>query len=590
MSQPAKNRWLGVGGSALATLGAVSVLVLALADPTGGATALDMAIRWLTVGLASTLLAFGVAWAVRATRDERQSRAFRLRAPHTRIRGLNPTSVGVKPSAHPDLARAYLHRSIDKELDRAIRAGLGSTGPWLVEITGRCAVGKTRTLFEALRRYDSTKTPLHLVAPVDAEAVRALFDRASGAMKVRTPAALWLDNIEAFIADGLSVEDLYRWRAGGPKRLVVATSGSMPLPASRDVLTSLAASSRRIELDPTTTSEMQPLKARLPSGRFRTACTHGWAAYLVAAPLLAEKLLLQRHPGETEECPEGAALVRAVMDWARCGRTDAIGDGHLRGLWGRYVTPGRPCTDARFDVGLDWALRPVCAEIALLECVDSGYMLNPSVTQIAAEEGSVPQLEEVWAVAMAADPPTQQFYVSAKALSHGRANDATIGLSRVISAPADRVSPIIAALAADMLGHMLMGLEQYKRAIVVYQVNIDRFMDHADRGLRELGAISWLAKAVALDECSGPSQVEQHREAMRLLQRLAEKYFENHDSALRAAALEAAFLGIERELGSAEEVARDQVGRTEALRVWDAIIHDYMSDPGVFPLNEPNQF
>jgi hypothetical protein len=53
---------------------------------------------------------------------------------------------------------------------------------------------------------------------------------------------------------------------------------------------------------------------------------HGLAAYLVAGRELERKLATARHAPNEAACPEGMAMVSAVIDWARCRRTDPIND------------------------------------------------------------------------------------------------------------------------------------------------------------------------------------------------------------------------------------------------------------------------
>ncbi len=69
---------------------------------------------------------------------------------------------------------AYVERAIDVDLRGALEAAVCGEGPWLVVVSGPSKVGKSRTLFEALRRVSGgLGRPLRVVAPVDTEAVRA---------------------------------------------------------------------------------------------------------------------------------------------------------------------------------------------------------------------------------------------------------------------------------------------------------------------------------------------------------------------------------------------------------------------------------
>ena len=65
------------------------------------------------------------------------------------------------------------------------------------EDVGPNEVGKSRTLFEAIHRYDAEQDHLHLVAPRDAAALRDLLDPAKGVLRFGGPAVLWLDDVES---------------------------------------------------------------------------------------------------------------------------------------------------------------------------------------------------------------------------------------------------------------------------------------------------------------------------------------------------------------------------------------------------------
>ena len=98
-----------------------------------------------------------------------------LRVPVAPIDEVDPTLIGVDPAAGTALGGAalpdYLSRSVDAQLTDGIQKALAGQGPWLVVAVGESKVGKSRTLFEALRRCASRWDRLKLVAPVDAKAL-----------------------------------------------------------------------------------------------------------------------------------------------------------------------------------------------------------------------------------------------------------------------------------------------------------------------------------------------------------------------------------------------------------------------------------
>ncbi|MDQ4094447.1 MAG: hypothetical protein M3143_13975, partial [Actinomycetota bacterium] len=121
---------------------------------------------------------------------------------------------------------AYVERAIDVDLRGALEAAVCGEGPWLVVVSGPSKVGKSRTLFEALRRVSGgLGRPLRVVAPVDTEAVRALVSSGQSSRRDKTPTVLWLDDLEPFLNQGLSFQMLSQWHAGGLHRVVAATYG-----------------------------------------------------------------------------------------------------------------------------------------------------------------------------------------------------------------------------------------------------------------------------------------------------------------------------------------------------------------------------
>ena len=211
---------------------------------------------------------------------------------------------------------------------------------------------------------------------------------------------------------------------------------------------------REIPLLPTSSDELEPLRGRLPDAEFDAVCRHGLAAYLVAGPALQRKLTTARHaPGEAA-CPQGVAVVHAAVDWARCGRTDPIGDDTLRTLWPAYLPAGIDPSDDGFGIGVDWALRPVAATIALLQRFD-GYRAYDYVIRLASDRpGTQPPPDPVWAAAIHTASPTEAFTVGAVAYRHSRFADAMEAMIRARDSSVDE----LAARAGINLGFVLRKL------------------------------------------------------------------------------------------------------------------------------------
>ena len=306
----------------------------------------------------------------------------RLRVPIARIDEINPTEIGIDAAAQTILPGGdipqYVPREADGPLLAAVSDALNGTGRWLVAVVGQSKVGKSRALFEALRAT-ARDVDLDLVAPVDGDALRSLLT--PGAVPKRTGAhvVLWLDDLEPFLDQAVTTQVLRGWHELTNGGIVVGTFGGKrgatgvgvgpetPAAIADDVLQH----AREVMLDSTTPRELASLKSQLPTGVLEAIEAYGLAAYVVAGPLLARKLATGRVGGDAPS-PAGVAIVRAVADWARCGRTDAMPGETLRKLWTAYLQSGTATTEATFAAGLEWALQPVAGAIALLHDI-GGY-------------------------------------------------------------------------------------------------------------------------------------------------------------------------------------------------------------------------
>jgi hypothetical protein len=133
----------------------------------------------------------------------------------------------------------------------------------------------------------------------------------------------------------------------------------------------------------------------------------GLAAYLVAGPALERKLTTSRHALGEPECPEGVAVVYAAVDWARCGRPDPISGDTLRALWPAFLQAGITPNDERFAIGLEWALRPVAATVALLQG-DHGYQAYDYAIRLVREQPAAdPPRAQVWSAAIGSATPEE---------------------------------------------------------------------------------------------------------------------------------------------------------------------------------------
>ena len=350
----------------------------------------------------------GVAFALRRTRLEGKQEAAildrRLRVPIAKISELDPTGIGVDPAAQDILSGgdvpAYVPRAADSELGAAIEAAFRG-GRWLIVLHGPSKVGKSRTLFHALL-HCSKASSLSLIAPVDAHALRSLATPGETINRSTDHVVLWLDDLEPFLSDGLNWRALMEWRdRSSPGAIVVATYGGKgsevaaqassraPSTIADDVLQHAA----QIGLTSSSSTEIDPLRLRLAPHTLQSIEIHGLAAYLVAGPALERKLSTRRHALGDPECPAGAAIVYAAVDWARCGRTDPIEKKALRQLWPAYL-PGVDASDTEFAAGLAWALQPVAGTIALLQAV-AGYRAYDYIARLVTQRTESPAPPDV---------------------------------------------------------------------------------------------------------------------------------------------------------------------------------------------------
>jgi tetratricopeptide (TPR) repeat protein len=473
LSVPFHVPWLKVAGAVIAAVGAVAALALAV-----GRARLE-------------------------AQRERVDTKRRLRVPVARVSEVDPTLIGVDPAAQRVLPGGalpeYVSRTVDAELQEALAAALADQGAWFVVVVGASKTGKSRALFEALRRCDAAGGLLQLVAPVDGDALRSMLEPGQAVVNDE-PAVLWLDDLEPFLNQGVTLQTLREWRSGGPVRIVAATYGGKgsDLVAGSTIggLTTIAGEvlqhAREVTLDRTSTDEVRPLRAKLSEAEFDALREHGLAVYLVAGPRLQRKLITGRQSPGDAACPEGVAVVDAAVDWARCGRTDPISEDTLRTVWSKFLPAGVGATDDGLRAGLEWALRPVAATIALVQSHQGGYQAYDYAVRLRREQDdAAPPPEAVWSAAIKTVSPAQASAVAWAAAVNSRPTDALEALDSAIEAQVDD----IAARAGILRGIVLWSQERREDADAAYQQVIDRYGEATDPSLRvaAAGALIWQA-------------------------------------------------------------------------------------------------
>ena len=211
-----------------------------------------------------------------ALERERENVAFArlVRVAVARVAQVDPTAIGVDRAQQQILpgagVPAYQPRAVDGNLVAAVRAALDGSGPWIVVVHGPSKVGKSRSLFEALRVCDRA-APVDLVAPVDAVALSSLMTPGEGLRPGTNAAALWLDDLEPFLNSGVTWRTLCEWHAGAPGRIAVATYGGKG--------SELIADRRPVDLRQSPRrcwATRASSRCRRPCPAAPRRCVHGW--------------------------------------------------------------------------------------------------------------------------------------------------------------------------------------------------------------------------------------------------------------------------------------------------------------------------
>ncbi|HEY7951134.1 MAG TPA: AAA family ATPase [Solirubrobacterales bacterium] len=466
-----------------------------------------------------------------------------LRVPIQPIDWIDPTHVGIDSAAPGTLGDdpipAYLPREVDAELREAVYRAVTGYEPWIVVAVGGSKVGKSRSLFEALRVVAPQAV---LIAPVDGSALHELLS-SSRIEEIGAGAILWLDDLEPFLAQGVSLQTLRRWREA-TNGIVAATYGGKGSDLVRDSasssLVTIAADvldhAREIRITATMPQELGRLRSELPTDAVSSIETHGLGAYLVAAPVLLRTLATARHaPGEPE-CPEGIAVAYTAIDWVRCGRRDPIPESTLRDLWPSYLKAELRATDGGFQKGLDWALQGVAGTIALLLKTGKGYRPYDYLVQFVDENpGSGSPHEATWAKAIDGATDSQALEVGTNAYLYGSRRTALTAFQVAAESPASE----IAAGASLNVGITLNDLDRRGEALAVYDEVVRKYGD--DPALREQAAAAMVNKGVTL------TKLGRRPEAVATYEQVVVRFDESPEIGLR------------------EQVAKALVGKGVAL-------------------------
>ncbi|MFC0602491.1 tetratricopeptide repeat protein [Streptomyces palmae] len=389
-----------------------------------------------------------------------------------RVDQVDPHDIGVSRSTysdHPDQAPYVPRRRQDDQLDAAL------AGARFVLLAGRSKAGKSRTLYEALRR---TLPGARLIVPrPDSSGSRILDDLSR--LKLPTGSdrsVLWLDDLHRYLQPGgLDLQILDRLAHRNPAVTVVAT-----LPAKqRAALTAMEnevgriartvlGKARTVELPSFLAAEDAAVARELyPREDFTS---RGIGELMVAAPALE-----QRFGDAPESCPAGWALVKAAADWHRMGMTAPVPEAALLELFEAYLRAHPPHVDADeslYGTGLAWAREPVAGGIALLERVPGpdgrpAYAGSPYLSEYLdgrSDDPSAAVPAFAWEYLAGRQPAGELLRIAYVALVRAEPDVAVRMFQRVARVADDREG---SAWASLMLGEIRLYQGDFEQAVAL---------------------------------------------------------------------------------------------------------------------------
>ncbi|GGX73327.1 tetratricopeptide repeat protein [Streptomyces hiroshimensis] len=395
-----------------------------------------------------------------------------------RVGQVDPYDIGIARSKYSDQASdpaddaaPYVprHRQ-DDQLDAALADAR------FVVLVGRSKAGKSRTLYEALRRG---LPGARLIVPRRHSPDHRVLDDIS---RLNLPtgqdrSVLWLDDLHHYLQPGgLDLQILDRLGRRNPAVTVVAT-----LPAKqRAALTAMEndlgrvartvlGKAHTVELPSHLAAEDAALARQLyPREDFST---RGIGELMVAATALE-----QRFDDAAESCPAGWALVKAATDWHRMGMTAPVPEAVLSELFDAYLSEARSPFDADaslYRASLAWAREPVAGSIALLERVSgpdgrSAYAGSPYLSEYLdsrTEDPAAPVPLFAWEYLAGRQPAGELLRTSYMALIREESGIAVRILQQVARTADD---PDSSARASLMLGEIRLYEGDFQEAMALF--------------------------------------------------------------------------------------------------------------------------
>ncbi|GAA4729529.1 tetratricopeptide repeat protein [Phytohabitans rumicis] len=315
----------------------------------------------------------------RTARAERAGNSVDMHQPagaRPRVADSDPRSLGVHaaitvPGTAADLP-TYVARDIDADLRVILTAG--ATDGCFVLLVGGSSVGKSRSLYEALRHIVPDWTLLH---PTDTHDLRRLADS-------RTPhTVVWLDELQKYLVGGLTAGDIRAVRRLNHPSIVVATlwparyqkytllpsprAMEDPYPAERELLDLADVVSLHPELTDDERERAQAVAASDPRIQQALGSAYGMTQALAAAPALVHRW---RH------APDGhiEALITAAIDARRMGIESPLAADLLRAAVPGYLTAAQQAKAPKnwFEEAMAYASTELHGAVSALVPVGAG--------------------------------------------------------------------------------------------------------------------------------------------------------------------------------------------------------------------------
>lgn len=400
-------------------LNVVGAVVLVIVNGLAGLTG-ELSLQ-IAVGVLSALVAVvGGVLQIREIRAERSER-LEVAVPRgvKRVRELDREEAGVAPEAPEALAAVhrstgddYLTRDVDERLDSELKSALRAEEVRLIVLAGPSKAGKSRTLFEAMRRQLADS---EWIAPADADALDELMKPGGMPRLTGSTAVLWLDDLELYVRVGLrgmSPTVLERLSDDDRHWVVLATAGGKGIPQAGDVskfsvpMEDLLRHAIEVRLPAKlSAAERERLRKYAPDAAERIS-EDGIGEYMVTGEELIRKLDSGSHHHGDPPCPQGQAVANTAIDWQRSGIVDSIPRSVLREAYPSYLPDHADPSDAGFEEGLAWARKPLYSTVALIsgrEEFNPYDLIVDSVPESRAIE------EPAWRCFLEAANPEQAF-------------------------------------------------------------------------------------------------------------------------------------------------------------------------------------